>query len=231
MTTVDLTKDSNEKHSVMAGEQTKLQNRVDPWGKFHVTPERGAWMGNRGILHDDQKQIVLHWQNYGWVTCSLECGDTHRDELFAEGNYSELFFLDEATAFAAGHRPCAACRYQRYKDFKAAWVAANVDRVSTDNPPILKVDQALQQDRYIQGGEKKTYDAVLETLPAGTIFELNGSAFLVWSGRFYRWSFSGYTHHKGKQAPTSTVRVLTPESVVRMFAAGFVPQVHVSAYR
>jgi len=226
----DAATDRMESSSAKSDRNPKLQNRVDPWGKFHVTPEHGAWMGNRGILHNDQKQIVSQWQNYGWVTCMLEYGDTHRDELFAEGSYSELFFLDEATAFAAGHRPCAQCRNQRYKDFKAAWVAANGDHVSADDPPIAKIDQEMQKERYTQG-EKKTYEAGLETLPAGTIIELNGGAFLIWRGRLYRWSFAGYTLHKGKLEPSSIVRVVTPESVVNMFARGFVPQVHVSAYR
>lgn len=216
-------------------QRSNLQNRVDPWGKLHATPERGSWMGNRGILHNDQKQIVRPWQHNGWVTCllsygdSMRKGDTAREKLFTEGNYSELFFLDEATAFAAGHRPCAQCRNRRYKEFKHAWVVANRDRVSSDDPPSKEIDKILQCER-VAGGEKKTYEAVLDSLPDGTMIEQNGKAYLVWRGRLYQWSFAGYAVDNVKRTPEKSVHVLTPESIVRMYARGFIPQVHVSAF-
>lgn len=212
-----------------------LQNRIDPWGEFHSVSHRGAWMGNRGILHDDQKQIVRQWQHNGWVTCRLDYGEstrkgaTSREKLFTPGNYSELFFLDEATAFAAGHRPCGQCRNKRYKEFKAAWVAANRRLVELDAPPIKDVDKELQNERT-DGNGKATYEAELGSLPDGTLIDLKGSAFLVWRRRLYKWSFAGYEEDKVKRPLATNVKVLTPASIVRMFANGFVPQVHASAF-
>jgi hypothetical protein len=194
-------------------------------------------MGNRGILHDDQKKIIKPWEHFHWVTCRLKYknfdrpGNTSRDKLFTPRNYSELFFLDEATALAAGHRPCAQCRNKRYKEFKRAWVAvaANRDRVSSDDPPYQEIDNELQRDRAI-GVEKKTYEASLGSLPDGTMIELKGTAYLIWRRRHYKWSFAGYEADKTKREPETTVYVLTPSSIVRMYAEGFVPQVHVSAF-
>jgi hypothetical protein len=212
-----------------------LFNRVDPWGKLHDAPERGAWMGNRGILHDDQKQVVKQWQHHHWKTCLLEYGEstrkgnTARDRLFTKNHYSELFFLDEATAFAAGHRPCAQCRYQRYREFIDVWLQENSNRVPL-NPPIEKIDEELRKDRLNESGGKRTYPAEMGNLPPGTIIEMQEAAFLKWRGRLYRWSFGGYEPYKAKIVLTREVRVLTPESIVRTFAAGFIPHVHESAY-
>lgn len=217
-------------------EKSNLQNRVDPWGRLHVTPERGSWMGNKGILHNGEKQIVKLWEHKHWVTCRLKYGEstrtgnTGREKLFTPGNYSELFFLDEATALAAGHRPCSTCRNKRYKEFKRAWVAANRDLVSSDDPPYKEMDKVLQDDRVLPDGEKRIFFAELSTLPRGTMVALDRMAYLVWRERLYQWSFAGYTEDKVKRAPTTSVQVLTPASIVRMYAAGFVPQVHVSAF-
>ncbi|WP_202593992.1 hypothetical protein [Geobacter anodireducens] len=217
-------------------EKSYLQNRVDPWGKLQVMPQRGVWMGNRGILHNDEKQIVKPWQHKGWVTCRLKYGEStrtgnsSREKLFTPGNYSELFFLDEATALAAGHRPCSQCRNKRYKEFKLAWAAANRDRISSDDPPYKEMDEVLQGERALSEGEKNTYAAALDSLPEGTMIELDGKAFLVWRARLYQWSFSGYTEDKAKRAPAGLVKVLTPASIVRMYSRGFVPQVDVSAF-
>lgn len=82
-------------------------------------------MGNRGILHDDGNRIVRPWAHKAWVTCLLEFNGVKRPKPFSPGNYSELFFMDEATAFAAGHRPCAHCQRARHREFKDSWVRAN----------------------------------------------------------------------------------------------------------
>jgi hypothetical protein len=94
-----------------------LQNRVDPYGRLQAVGTRGAWMGNRGVLHDEAKKIVSAWRSKRWITCALEFRGRRR-EVFAPHRYSELFFLDEATSLAAGHRPCAECRRNRYKEFR-----------------------------------------------------------------------------------------------------------------
>ncbi len=97
-----------------------LQNRVDPYGTLHATEARGAWMGNRGVLHDASKHVVAAWRLRRWITCVLTFKERRR-EVFAPNRYSELFFLDEATSLAAGHRPCAECRRERYEEFRDAW--------------------------------------------------------------------------------------------------------------
>ncbi len=105
---------------------TPLQNRVTPFGEIIATPERGMWMGNRGgCFHDaEQRLTASRWVNTHWITCRLEFKGWHR-EVMQPRRYTELFFLDEATAFAAGHRPCFECRRHDAKAFQSAWVAAN----------------------------------------------------------------------------------------------------------
>src|ERR1700729_1628773 len=101
-----------------------LQNRVDPFGNIIKTAARGQWMGNRGVIHDHHQTLVRPFRLLAWITCVLEFKDRKR-ELMAPDRYTELFFLDEATSFAAGHRPCAECRTKAFNRFKTAWVGAN----------------------------------------------------------------------------------------------------------
>ena len=215
--------------------RSNLQNRVDPWGELHISNELGTWMGNRGILHDDQQKIVKPWDHFHWVTCRLSFKDyerkgaTAREKLFTPGNYSELFFPDEATALAAGHRPCSQCRNRRYKEFKAAWVTANRERVKPDTPSFDEMDIVLQGDR-VEGNVKKIYEAPLSSLPDGTMVDLKGTAYLIWRMRLHKWSFAGYEEDKVKISPETIVKVLTPISIVQMFDNGFIPQVHSSAF-
>ena len=204
-----------------------LQNRVDPWGHLHAVAERGAYMGNRGILHDSNQQIVRPWANKMWITCALEFGDRKR-LLFGQASYSELFFLDEATAFAAGHRPCSECRRDRFVEFKTAWLVANMPQVNPKGVKIAEIDKVLHVERAIRGGEKVTYQASLEALPSGAMVKFGDSAYLKWNGKLYEWSFGGYTP-TGVSIGSQPVAVLTPASIVRMFSLGFTPKVHVSA--
>src|SRR4051794_26424644 len=96
------------------------QNRVTPSGDIITTPERGTLMGNRGVLHDADARIVRRWQGKRWIACVLEFKGRWRP-VMAPGRYTELFFLDEATALAAGHRPCAECRRRRFDEFRDTW--------------------------------------------------------------------------------------------------------------
>lgn len=205
-----------------------FQNRVDPWGRLRAVSARGTLLGNRGILHDAQQEIVAQWKSKGWVTCQLEFEGRKR-EVFSAGRYSQLFFLDEATAFSAGHRPCAECRRARHDKFKSAWVKANPGLVRTANPPIAEMDKVMHAERALRGGGKITFEAALADLPPGTFIELGGEAVLVWRRGLLRWSFAGYSGDQILLAPSTPVRVLTPASVVRVFRSGFVPTVHVSA--
>lgn len=206
------------------------QNRVDPWGRLNRFPDKGIWMGNRGILHNEEREIVAPWRHKAWVTCRLSFQGRKRDPIFSAGNYSELFFLDEATALSAGHRPCAECRRNRYNEFKALWCAANLDDASAAEVSIARIDQQLHAERAISGGGKVTYHAALQSLPAGTFIELNGAAYLYWAHRLHLWSAAGYSQPKLQVAPSTMVSVLTPASIVGVLSRGFVPQVHESAF-
>lgn len=203
-----------------------LQNRVDPSGQLRSVHSRGTLMGNRGILHNDRQQVVRKWARKPWVTCLLAFGDVKRIP-FSPGNYSELFFLDEVTALAAGHRPCMACQRAKHIEFKSTWLRANRPGVRASSVPISDIDSALHSERVTRAGEKITFDAPIAELPDGTIFEHNGAAYLVWAGSFFQWSFDGYSSTEPLPAPTM-VRVLTPRSVVRMLADGYRPNVHLS---
>ena len=206
---------------------TPLQNRVDPQGRLNAVPERGAWMGNRGILHNDAGEVVAPWRHKAWVTCVLEYKGRRR-QVFSPRRYSELFFLDEATALSAGHRPCAFCRRERFNEFKALWCRANMDGAPPSSVPAPIMDKRLHAERALRGGGKVTFVAKLKDLPAGAFIELGGEAFLFWGGRFLKWSFSGYCPAPQLFLPRE-VTVLTPASIVAVLRLGFTPQVHVSA--
>jgi len=205
-----------------------LQNRVDPYGNLHAVEARGAWMGNRGILHDEQKRIVAPWRLKRWITCTLSFRGRKR-QVFAPHRYSELFFLDEATSFAAGHRPCAECRRGRYNEFRAAWIEAHADRTAAQMVGADAIDGTLHAQRAIRGGGKKTWQARATRLPPGTFIDSLGRPHLIWGGRLWPWTFDGYEHPVPLTTMSAEVTVLTPQSIVRVFESGFTPQVHASA--
>lgn len=205
-----------------------LQNRVDPYGKLHAVAARGAWIGNRGVLHDEAKRIVAPWRLKRWITCKLRFKDRHRI-VFAPRRWSELFFLDEASAFAAGHRPCAECRRDRFNEFRSAWLSANANLLAGNGSRIDEIDKVLHSERVAPDRGKQTYPANLQMLPPGTFVEYRHAPHLLWKGKLWPWSFGGYG------APTKVsaaeVAVLTPKSIVRVFQAGLLPQVHASTER
>jgi hypothetical protein len=206
-----------------------LQNRVDPWGQLNAVSAKGALLGNRGILHDDQKQIVTQWRSKSWITCQIEFKG--RESLpFAPDSYSQLFFIDEATAFAAGHRPCAECRRERFNEFKAAWIEVNRELIQGENPSIANIDKVIHAERVTEEKRKRTFVAQFGNLPAGTMIEVEGTPLLVWREKLLPWSFEGYGRSQASLPSSTSVQVLTPASVVRVFASGFTPQVHLSAY-
>lgn len=198
-----------------------LQNRVTPEGELIRTDARGSLMGNRGVLHDDQQEIVRKRRGIAWLTCSLEFQGRSRT-LMQPGQYTELFFLDEATALAAGHRPCGECRPERLDELLEAWVAAGLARAK---PKVGEVDQALDAARITRDGEegKVTFVAQAEELPDGTFIRLAGEPWLIHRGVVEQWSPAGYRARK--PLPHGQVEVLTPEPLVAAIRAGFAPQV------
>lgn len=184
-------------------------------------------MGNRGILHNDAQKIVRPWAHKSWVTCLLSFQGIKRP-LFSEGNYSELFFLDEATSLAAGHRPCNTCQPEKFRKFKETWLKANMPETASTFVAIAAIDKALHAERAIRGGGKLTYDAILSELPTGAMFEYKNQAFLVWKQGILRWSFEGYS--PANAIPRDTiVHVLTPKSITRTLQYGYLPEVHHTA--
>lgn len=202
-----------------------LQNRVDPWGNLIAVNARGAWLGNRGILHNENREIVVPWRHKAWVTCQLEFKGRTRT-IFGRDNYSELFFLDEATALSAGHRPCAECRRTRYNEFKAAWLTSKpgLSAVSAG-----EIDKVLHSERAARGGVKVTSQKTFGGLPDGTFIERNGDACLIWSGKLRKWSPQGYVGSAPLPEENALVVVLTPCSTVEVINEGFVPEVHETA--
>jgi hypothetical protein len=206
-----------------------LQNKVSPFSSLIATPERGTWTGNRGVIHNADKEIVRNHAVKYWITCELKYKNFQR-KVMTPNRWTELFFLDEATAFAAGHRPCGFCRNADFKRFKSLWLLANGERYGLEgNFKMDIIDNFIHQERLDKNGSQKTFKAHLTTLPDGTFVRLNDSskAYLWFQQNLYEWSFSGYTKVL-EFVQNQEVDVLTPFSYVETFRAGYVPEVHVS---
>jgi hypothetical protein len=202
-----------------------LQNRVDPFGKIIRTPERGAWLGNRGVIHNEQKEIVRPFKIKAWITCVLEFRGRHR-EIMTPNRWTELFFLDEATAFSAGHRPCFQCRYKDHQRFKEFWLKGNPQYGFNMKTPVAKIDDILQAERIAASKLKVTYEENLNALPNGTFVIYYDKPYLLKDHQLYLWAPGGYG--KPIDLPkTDKLPVLTPRSFVNMFSAGYVPQMGV----
>jgi hypothetical protein len=199
------------------------QNRVTPQGEIVSAAERGTLMGNRGVLHDASSRIVRPWQLIRWISCATEFRGRWRPVMTPD-RWTELFFLDEATALAAGHRPCAQCRYRAYQGFRSAWSAAR----GIEPPSAEAIDRVLHEDRLIGRYEKRTYLEQRDLLPDGAMVLLDGDAWLVQGGNLLRWTLAGYDTRRSSGVP-ERLEVLTPRSAVAALAAGYEPAVHASA--
>lgn len=198
-----------------------LQNRVTPEGDIVATAARGLVMGNRGgAFHDPSKRLGRRrWANRQWICCRLEFKGRRR-EVMAPGRYTELFFLDEATALAAGHRPCFECRRADAHAFADAWARAT----GRARPPRAgEMDLALHAERL---GRPETL--ARGALPAGAIFRLDGGFRLCMAGGVLAWSFEGY-RPAADVPPGQPVVAVTPASVRAVLAAGYRPGLHPSA--
>jgi hypothetical protein len=199
-----------------------LQNRVNPLGEIIRTAARGAWMGNRGLLHNDRKEIVRPFRLLAWITCVLAFKDRKRI-VMSPGLYTELFFLDEATAFAAGHRPCYECRRDDYRRFKQYWLLGNPAHHFNDKTSITEIDAILHRERMNAGKSKVTFPADISELPDGTFVLIDETPFLIKGELLYPWTPAGYD--TGIARPHKMeVAVLTPASIVNTCKAGYVPQ-------
>ena len=197
-----------------------LQNRVTPFGEIVALPGRGLMMGNRGILHDEHRRIVRSSQVKRWIACVLEFRGRHRP-VMEPHRYTELFFLDEAAALSAGHRPCAECRRADYNRFVSRWETWTGARASADS-----IDAKLHADRVI-GKKKRTYFDDLASLPDGAYISLDGRPRLVWDAALLEWSDTGYIGRRPRPQHAE-VEVLTPRATVEILSAGYRPTVHPS---
>jgi hypothetical protein len=200
-----------------------LQNRVTPQGDIIVDPHRGLFTGNRGIIHDPATKTLLNkrWSNPAWLTCVCEFRGRRR-EVMGGRSWTELFFLDEATAFAAGHRPCFYCRRDDANRFRAAWEEGN----GTTNLRAPDIDAVLHSER-LDRGKKRLHPlpAPLEKLPDGAMVQSGAESYLIGQSRPLQWSAAGYCKVKG---PVSDALLLTPPSTVRALGAGYRPVLHPS---
>lgn len=202
-----------------------LQNRVLPSGELVAASARGTLMGNRGLLHNDHKEVVRPFRLKAWITCALEFKGRTR-QLMSPSLYTELFFLDEVTAFAAGHRPCAECRRSRFNEFKQAWLVAHPELTPT-KLKVADIDALLHQQRIGKDHRKVLWMACLGDLPVGAMIEHEGHYYAIHSSGLREWSIEGYGSVVSLPALTS-VSVLTPQATVAVFAAGYEPIFHPS---
>lgn len=204
-------------------------NRVMPSGEIVAVPERGTMMGNRGVLHDGEGRIRRPWQVKRWLICVLEFRGRHRD-VMAPNRFTELFFLDEATGLAAGHRPCFECRRGAFLAFRDAWAVGN-RYVGSGPVTVAVMDDRLHAERVGRDRSKRTFTADIDELPDGAFIEFGGEdkdAGLIWRGGLLAWAPGGYTGRRPRPRGQA-VWVLTPRSTVAAIRAGYAPQVHPSA--
>lgn len=199
-----------------------LQNRVNPQGNIIKTSARGVWLGNRGQLHGTGKTILRPFKHKAWIICQLQFKERHRQAM-APNLWTELFFLDEATAFAAGHRPCFECRRDAAVLFKTAWLKGNAQYGFDNKISINKIDEVVHQERIDSKHNKITFKAMVKDLPDGTFILLNDLPCLVAKNQIFKWSPFGYESVQ-PTSPLTIVTVLTPASIVNTFRAGYAPQ-------
>lgn len=197
------------------------QNRVTPFGELEAVAARGLFFGNRGCLHTDTGRIIRFSTTKGWIVCVLEFKGRER-LLMQPGKYTELFFLDEPTAFAAGHRPCAECRRADFNRFRDA-IAANEGR--TEKLLATQLDNRLDAERR-EGRRRRTVDRPVQTLPDGAMVDIDGVPHLWWDRQLRPWTHSGYG--SPTTVPRLPVPVLTPATTLAALSGGYRPVVHPS---
>ena len=195
-----------------------LQNRVTPFGELTIAPARGLLMGNRGgRLHDARRKLgARRWASKQWICCKLDFNNRHR-KVWGD-SYSELFFLDEVTALAAGHRPCFECRRKDAQAFAALFAGA---------PKAPEMDAVLHRER-LGGRAKRLHRRGLDDLPDGAMIARDGAAFAVRGKKLLRWSPLGYDESRVRPQ-AGRADVLTPPSIMGALAKGYAPLWHPSA--
>jgi hypothetical protein len=204
--------------------QMPLQNRVTPTGDIVADLHRGLFTGNRGIIHDPATKTLLRkrWSSPAWITCLCEFRGWRRS-VMGRRSWTELFFLDEATAFAAGHRPCFFCRRDDANRFRAAWQEGN----GVVDIRAREIDAVLHRER-LERGRKRLHPlpTPVAQLPDGVMVQSAGESFLIVQGGALQWSMAGY---RGTDGAIDDAMLLTPPSTLRALSAGYRPVLHPSA--
>src|SRR5215218_986720 len=203
-----------------------LQNRITPTGDIVSDPHRGLFTGNRGIIHDPATKTLLkkRWATPAWITCVCEFRGWRR-KVMGTRSWTELFFLDEATAFAAGHRPCFFCRRHDADRFRAAWKDGN----GTGDILARDMDAVLHRERLDRGSKRlHKLPMPVEKLPDGAMVQAGDDCFLILQGRALQWSMAGY---RETADAINDAKLLTPPSTLRALSAGYRPVLHPSAAR
>src|SRR3977135_3672802 len=203
--------------------RSPLQNRVTPTGDIITTPHRGMFTGNRGIIHNPAtKTLTRRWASQAWLTCVCEFRGRRR-EVMGGRSWTELFFLDEATALAAGHRPCFFCRRDAANRFRAAWEEGN----GAKDVRARAIDAALHRAR-LQHVKKRLHALTtpLQRLPDGAMVQQGAESFLIVQGRALLWSPAGYCK---AYSMLEDAMLLTPPSTLRALSAGYRPVLHKGA--
>ena len=195
-----------------------LQNRVTPLGDLITTPERGLVYGNRGCLHDDRGTVRRRFSTKRWIACQLQFRGRRRTKLLVPGRYTELFFLDDATSLAAGHRPCAECRRADYNRLVETWSTIHPDQTGAD-----AIDAQLHSERLTGAtGKRRLHDFSYEQLPDGAFVLHDGIPRLVLGPLLMTWSPAGYL--ASRRRPTSGAAVvITPPSLLALLRSDWTP--------
>lgn len=211
------------------GNEMPLQNRVDPLGEIHAVAERGIFTGNRGVIHDPETRTLLRrrWTTKAWIICTCEFRGRKRQVMgrnapSGAAGWTELFFLDEVTALAAGHRPCFYCRRERAEAFVAACAAA----FDGTPPKAPRIDARLHDERFASTRKALAMNSSdFDALPDGAMLASDRECFAKHDGALRRWSFDGY----GKAsdfARAEDFRLLTPRTTLIALKAGYLPLWH-----
>ncbi|WP_199239250.1 hypothetical protein [Streptomyces sp. ICBB 8177] len=199
------------------------RNRVTPTGEIVATALRGAWTGNRGVLHEGHEIVRFHASDL-WITCVLEFRGRWREQWLPH-RYTHLYFHDEAVSFAAGHRPCGECRHRDYQAYRQAWS----DGVGDASPSARQMNRRLHGERIVRGTHRRRYHEMpWAGLPDGTFVLIDTEPALVVDGHLTRWSPSGYAGH-GALPRAGTATVITPPASVAVLRAGYPVQIDDSA--
>jgi hypothetical protein len=195
------------------------ENFLAPTGDFYPGPAvPGRWFGNRGNLHGDDRRRVREWDGHRWLACVTDTLGPP-ETFMTPGHHTEVFFHDEATALAAGHRPCWQCRRPDGQRFQQLFFEVH----GITSGGVSALDDRLHADRLTADGTKRTFTAELESLPDGTFVRVDGDPWVRAGGSLHRWTVDGYDQ---QMAVTSgDVEVLTPKCTVEVLRAGYQPDV------